>query len=152
MWRSNSLSHIDDMLASYVTQINSSTAAFPEEDNRKGADDTDNEMAKDEGLLNQNSNISVIDAAAREPPKGLDENIICEAPPSNTVHNIIEDSKGKKEDANTIMMQQQEEDSKSKHEILPLPELAQGKENEKQNQKDEICSSDEVQAKVEVKI
>ncbi|KAI3452469.1 hypothetical protein Pfo_009133 [Paulownia fortunei] len=131
-------------------EVNSSTVAFLEdEDNRTGADDVDNEMARDEGLLNQNSNTSVIDAASGELPKRHDENIICEAPPAKTVHKTIEDTEGKQENANTITMQHQEEDNTSKHESHPLPEFTQGNESEKQDQKNEICSSDEVQAKDE---
>ncbi|KAL8471265.1 hypothetical protein ACS0TY_028790 [Phlomoides rotata] len=122
-------------------EINRSTVAIPdEEQNRTGADDTENEIAEDEGLLNQNSKIPEIDAAERELPKELDENIICEAP-INTFQKTIEDPEVKKE--------QQDEHITRKHEILPLPELVQGKESEKQNQKDEICGSDEVQPRDE---
>ncbi|KAL8475398.1 hypothetical protein ACS0TY_028164 [Phlomoides rotata] len=122
-------------------EINRSTVANPdEEQNRTGADDTENEIAEDEGLLNQNSKIPEIDAAERELPKELDENIICEAP-INTFQKTIEDPEVKKE--------QQDEHITRKHEILPLPELVQGKESEKQNQKDEICGSDEVQPRDE---
>ncbi|KAI3474916.1 hypothetical protein Pfo_030227 [Paulownia fortunei] len=86
---------------------------------------------------------------ATEEAPGHDENIICEAPPAKTVHKTIEDTEGKQENANTITMQHQEEDNKSKHESHPLPEFTQGNESEKQDQKNEICSSDEVQAKDE---
>ncbi|KAL8043802.1 hypothetical protein ABFX02_08G008200 [Erythranthe guttata] len=107
----------------------SNMAVLENEEKRIGA--ADKEMAKDEVLLNQNSNTSVIDETAVELPKALDENIICEAPPTKTVHETIEEFEGKNEDANT------------KHESLPLPEFTQGKESEKQDQKYEICTPEE---------
>lgn len=132
-----------NMLAFCIAQINLSSVAFPgKEENRTGVDDTENEIEEDEGLLNQNSNIPVIDTAERELPKELDENLTCEAP-INTFDKTIDDSEVKKE--------QQEEHITRKHEILPLPELVQGKDSEKYNQKDEICGLDEVQPRDEVK-
>ncbi|KAL9157500.1 hypothetical protein ABFS82_08G008300 [Erythranthe guttata] len=107
----------------------SNIAVLENEEERTGA--ADKEMAKDEVLINQNSNTSVIDETAVELPKELDENIICEAPPTKTVHETIEEFEGKTEDANT------------KHESLPLPECTQGKESEKQDQKYEICTPEE---------
>ncbi|KAL7100632.1 hypothetical protein ACP275_08G008100 [Erythranthe tilingii] len=107
----------------------SNIAVLENEEERTGA--ADKEMAKDEVLINQNSNTSVIDETAVELPKALDENIICEAPPTKTVHETIEEFEGKNEDANT------------KHESLPLPEFTQGKESEKQDQKYEICTPEE---------
>ncbi|KAL7140739.1 hypothetical protein ABFS83_08G008000 [Erythranthe nasuta] len=107
----------------------SNMAVLENEEKRIGA--ADKEVAKDEVLLNQNSNTSVIDETAVELPKALDENIICEAPPTETVHETIEEFAGKNEDSNT------------KHESLPLPEFTQGKESEKQDQKYEICTPEE---------
>ncbi|KAK6155220.1 hypothetical protein DH2020_009468 [Rehmannia glutinosa] len=134
-------------------EVNSSAVAILEdEDKSTRADDVDNEMAKDEELINQNSNTSAKDAASEEQPKREDEHLMCEAPPTKTVYTTIEDTEGEKENANAIMMQHQEDDNKSKHESGSLPEFIQGKESEKQDQKDEIRSSDEVQIKDEVNL
>lgn len=138
------------MLALSVAQIKSATVGVLEdEDNKTRADD--NEMEKDERLPNQISDASEIDEAVGELPKRLDEHEICEAPSTKTVRETIEDSEDKNEDTNTVMIQHQEEDNKSNHESLPLPEFELGKESEKQDQEYEIYSSG-VQAKDEVKI
>ncbi|PIN04489.1 hypothetical protein CDL12_22974 [Handroanthus impetiginosus] len=131
-----------------TTEFNSSSEAFLEDgDNRKGADGIDNESKKDEVLLNQNTNTSVLDSAARS--KRHHENIIRDAAPTKTVQKTVEETEDKKECTNTIMMEQQHEDNINKNKSLPLPEFAPGKESEKQDQKDEICSSHEVQVKDE---
>ncbi|KAG8384862.1 hypothetical protein BUALT_Bualt04G0162500 [Buddleja alternifolia] len=130
-------------------EVNSSDVAFLEDENNiTGADDLDIEMTKDEGLPNEDSKISEIDAVAGKLPK-LDENVICEDASITTVHITIEDSEDNKGNANTIMMQHQEDDHTSKLESLLFPEFTQGKESEKQDQKDENCSLDEAQPKEE---
>ncbi|GFP93451.1 hypothetical protein PHJA_001489500 [Phtheirospermum japonicum] len=110
-------------------EVNSSSIEFLEDED-KSTDVIDNEMAKDEGLLNQISNTSVKDAVSSgEQPKIPDEHITCEAPRAHTAPRIIEDGEDKKDNADTILMQHQEEDNKSKPESDPL---------EKQDENDEI--------------
>ncbi|KAL6552937.1 hypothetical protein OROGR_006779 [Orobanche gracilis] len=132
--------------------VNRSTVAFQEdEDKSTRADDVDNEMAKEKGFRNQNTNISVEDPALGEQSKRPDENIMCGAPSTKTLHITAEDAEGNKEMANTIMIQHQVDERRSKQENSPLPEFIQGIESEKQAKKVETCSSDEVQIKHEIK-
>ncbi|KAL6520214.1 hypothetical protein OROMI_032394 [Orobanche minor] len=128
--------------------VNRSTAAFQEdEDKSTRADDVDNEMAKEKGFQNQNANTSVEDPASGEQSKRPNENIMCEAPSTKTLHRTVEDAEGNKENANTIMIQHQVDDRRSKQENSPLHEFIQGIESEKQAGINETCSSDEVQIK-----
>ncbi|KAL3624279.1 hypothetical protein CASFOL_033095 [Castilleja foliolosa] len=123
-------------------EVNKSSVKFLEDED-KSTDIVENEIAKEEGLLNQISNTSMKDAVSKEQPKRPDEYMVYEAPPAQRVPKIIEDGEDKKVNADTIMIQHQEEYKKSRHESDPL---------EKQDKNDEICLSGELQTKDEVNL